>query len=220
MQLKAVIFDMDGVLIDSEPCWEEAGSETLQKFGVTLTKQQYLSTTGLRTKEWIDHWFTEFSIDKSFAESAGVEIVEKAIEKIRKAGKPLPGVYKIFEFFKQKKFRIGLATSSPVSLVDVVAEKLNIRNELHAVSSAEQLLHSKPHPEVYMNCAEKLGVSPLECVCFEDSFNGLISAKAARMKCVIVPVQTEHHSKKWGAADLKIKGLRDFSDALLSELEK
>jgi beta-phosphoglucomutase-like phosphatase (HAD superfamily) len=64
MQLNTVIFDMDGLLIDSEPCWQEAGMETLLEFNVTLTPVQYHHTTGLRTREWLDYWFTHFGIGK------------------------------------------------------------------------------------------------------------------------------------------------------------
>ena len=220
MQLNTVIFDMDGVLIDSEPYWQEAGTEILLHYNISLTDLQYHSTTGLRTREWIDWWFSHFGIDSQFAKEAESAIVNKAIEKIRDHATELEGVQYIFDFFKKRKFKIGLATSSPRDLIEVVAEKLHIKNNLDGISSAEELLHSKPHPEVYLNCAAELGSSPLQCICFEDSFNGLIAAKAARMRCVAIPAMSQRTDPKWAFADLKLNSLLEFNDSLLKSLDE
>jgi len=218
MQLNTVIFDMDGLLIDSEPYWQLAGMETLQKFNVTLAPAQYHHTTGLRTPEWLDYWFGYFDIPKDNIGEVTEELHQNVFEKIRTQAKALPGVDYIFKYFKQKGFRIGLATSSPLSLVDIVTDKLNIGHYLDATASAEHLPFGKPHPQVYMDCAAALGAHPLECLCFEDSFNGLIAAKAARMRCVVIPVADQYALPKWGAADLKLHALTDFNEAQLAGL--
>jgi mannitol-1-/sugar-/sorbitol-6-/2-deoxyglucose-6-phosphatase len=218
MELNTVIFDMDGLLIDSEPYWQEAGMETLEQFDVSLTLDQYHHTTGLRSSEWVDYWFDHFNINKNFAAEAESTIHRKAIEKIGDNGEAMPGVDHILSYFKQRDFRIGVATSSPMALVDVVIDKLGIRHYLDAIASAGDLPFGKPHPQVYMDCAVALAASPLECICFEDSFNGLIAAKAARMKCVIVPVADQFPLLKWGAADLKLHRLADFNDTHLATL--
>jgi mannitol-1-/sugar-/sorbitol-6-/2-deoxyglucose-6-phosphatase len=218
MHVNTVIFDMDGVLIDSEPYWEEAGSETMAEFGIVLTADQYNTTTGLRTREWIDFWFSYFHLDKRDAQTAENMIVTKAMDKIRDHANPMPGVDYILEFFSERNFTIGLATSSPMELIEVVVRKLKIKKFLKAFSSAEELLHSKPHPEVYLNCANNLSVSPLQCLCFEDSFNGMIAAKAARMKCAIVPAPPQFDHAKWGSADVKIASLAHFDDSILNSL--
>lgn len=218
MALDTAIFDMDGLLIDSEPYWQEAGMETLQQFDISLTLEQYHFTTGLRTKEWIDFWFRHFGIDLKFSQQAESQIVQKAIEKIGAHAVAMPGTEHIFSFLKERNFKVGLATSSPLELVDVVVEKLNLKNQFQAYSSAETLLYGKPHPQVYLNCAELLGATPLECVCFEDSFNGMISAKAARMKCVVIPVKEQASLPKWNAADLRLDSLSQFDQTALSHL--
>ena len=212
MQLNTVIFDMDGLLIDSEPCWQEAGMETLRQFNVTLTPIQYHHTTGLRTPEWLDYWFGFFNIPKDRIPEATAALHKNVIDKILHHASPLPGVQQILRYFRERSFRIGLATSSPLSLVDVVVDKLGIGAYLEAVASAEYLPFGKPHPQVYMDCAQALSASPLQCIAFEDSFNGLIAAKAARMKCVAIPVQDQYPLPKWGAADLKLSSLLDFGD--------
>ena len=219
MRLNTVIFDMDGLLIDSEPCWQEAGTETLLQFNVTLSPVQYHHTTGLRTREWLDYWFGYFGIGKERIPAAEAALHQHVIEKIRNQANPMPGVKEIIAFFKARNFRVGLATSSPLSLVNVVVEKLGIAGEFEAVASAEHLPYGKPHPQVYMDCAASLEVSPLQCLAFEDSFNGVIAAKAARMTCVAIPVHDQAHLPKWGAADLKLASLLDFTDQHLTALE-
>jgi mannitol-1-/sugar-/sorbitol-6-/2-deoxyglucose-6-phosphatase len=218
MPLTTVIFDMDGLLIDSEPCWQEAGMETLRQFNVTLSPIQYHHTTGLRTPEWLDYWFGYFGIDRSTIPAATAALHANVFEKIRTQAQPLPGVHQVLDFFRSKKFRIGLATSSPLSLANIVTDKLGIDDYFDAVTSAEDLPYGKPHPQVYMNCAAALGVNPLDCLAFEDSFNGVIAAKAARMTCVAVPVADQSALPKWGAADLKLASLADFTAAHLAAL--
>ncbi len=218
MRLNTVIFDMDGLLIDSEPCWQHAGMETLRQFDVTLSPIQYHHTTGLRTPEWLDYWFGYFGIDKNLIPAATAALHANVFEKIRTTAEPLPGVHQVLDFFKGKNFRIGLATSSPLSLAKIVTDKLNIGAFFDVVSSAGDLPFGKPHPQVYMNCAAELSSSPLECLAFEDSFNGLIAAKAARMKCVAVPVQDQYALPKWGAADCKLNSLLEFGDEQLKNL--
>jgi mannitol-1-/sugar-/sorbitol-6-/2-deoxyglucose-6-phosphatase len=218
MKLNTVIFDMDGLLIDSEPCWEEAGKLALASYDIVLSHEEYASTIGLRTREWIDWWFTRFGVDKQHASMAEKSIIDNAIRIIGEKGEPMPGVNYIIEFFQSHNFNIGLATSSPIGLVEVVADKLNIRHHLKAISSAENLEHGKPHPEVYLDCAKALKVSPLQCICFEDSFNGMLAAKAARMKCVVIPAANAFEFNGFGAADLKLRSLEEFGEAQLNSL--
>src|SRR5438874_6767822 len=83
MKFSAVIFDMDGLLIDSEPLWQQAGADMLQQFGVSLTDEQYHLTTGLRTPEWVDYWFTHFTIDKQKAVEMARLVEQTALHKIK-----------------------------------------------------------------------------------------------------------------------------------------
>jgi len=209
---------MDGLLIDSEPYWQEAGSEALQQHGVTLSTEQYHLTTGLRTPEWIDYWFSNYTIDKIHATDAITWIEQAAQDKIAAQGVAMAGVEYIMEFFKANDFKIGLASSSPMRLIQMVVDKLQIRHYLDTITSAEKLAFGKPHPQVFLNCAGALSTAPTSCIVFEDSFNGMIAAKAARMKCVVIPVPQQYDEPRWGAADVKLPSLQHFNREVLDAL--
>lgn len=218
MKLNTVIFDMDGLLIDSEPLWNEAADEIFKQYGICISTEQYAATTGMRIKEFVLYWFRVNGILAENAAVAEEKIIQLVIEKVKTKGKAMQGIQHIFSFFISRKYKIGLASSSPMSLIDIVVDKLGIRNCLHAISSANHLPYGKPHPQVYLDCAAALGSDPHECICFEDSFNGLIAAKAAGMKCVVIPAKHDSNKPKFSAADLKISSLQNFNDLLLHTL--
>ncbi|MFM6925180.1 MAG: hexitol phosphatase HxpB [Ferruginibacter sp.] len=219
MKLNTVIFDMDGLLIDSEPLWKESAEALFLTYGKQLTTQQYASTTGLRTKEFLMHWFRYFNLPETEIMEAEQKVVELVVKLVAQKGKPMPGVQHIFNFFLERNFKIGLASSSTAVLINLVIEMLGIGNHLQAVSSAAELAYGKPHPEVYLNCARELASIPEACICFEDSFNGMIAAKAAKMKCIIVPSLHDAKNPAWEAADLKISTLGNFNELLMSSLQ-
>ena len=211
MDLNTVIFDMDGLLIDSEPLWSEAATEVFAHYGKKMSLADFASTTGLRTMEFVLWWLRDYKFDDTELEKVSKKIIDLVIEKISLKGKAMPGLAYILDFFVQRNFKIGIATSPPLSVANAVINLLNIEKYIQAITSAEKLQHGKPHPQVYLECAEALQSSPLECVCFEDSVNGMIAAKAARMKCVVVPAYSQQKDEKWSVADLKISSLKNFS---------
>lgn len=211
MELNTVIFDMDGLLIDSEPLWSEAATEVFAYYGKKMTLADFASTTGLRTIEFVSWWLRDYTFDDAELEKVSGKITDLVIEKIQLKGKAMPGLAYILDFFAQRNFKTGLATSSPHRVANAVIDLLDIEKYIQAITSAEKLQHGKPHPQVYLDCAQTLQSSPLECVCFEDSVNGMIAAKAARMKCVVVPAYSQQKDEKWSIADLKISSLKNFS---------
>jgi sugar-phosphatase len=210
MKKSAVIFDIDGLLINSEPLWNKAATEIFRQYGIQLTEEQYAITTGLRSKEFVAYWLQQYQVPASEFERAEQRLITLAIELIDKEATLMPGVEHIFKFFLEKDFKMGLATSSPVALIEWVKDKLGIRSLIHASCSAQHLPFAKPHPQVYIDCAAAMHVSPLSCLCFEDSFYGMIAAKAARMTCVVVPSAEHIKLEHWGAADLKLSSLQNF----------
>ncbi len=220
MYLNTVIFDMDGLLIDSEPLWYEAALEVMGALGIKIGEEEYGLTIGLRTKEFLDFWFERHNADRTLLPATEKAITSSVIGKIRDGGKIMPGVEETISFFHRKKFKIGLATSSPLALVDAMIERTGLQNTFMAFASAEHLPYGKPHPQVYLDCALALGSKPSACVCFEDSFNGMIAAKAARMKCVVVPEPSRHHETRWLAADHLMHSLLDFNESVLYKIDR
>ncbi len=109
--------------------------------------------------------------------------------------------------------KIALASASPHFMLERVLELFNIRHYFSAVVvSAADLAHSKPHPEVYLNAAKALNVAPINCVSLEDSRNGMIACKAARMRSIVVPAAEQFNDKCWGLADVKIASLNELTE--------
>ncbi len=209
---------MDGLLIDSEPLWQEAANEIFNKKGISISNEQYETSTGLRTEEFLNYWFTFFNLDKTELIKTENEIVELVINKVTTKENVLPGVDYIFNFFTERNFKIGLASSSPLSLINEVVKLLKIDQYLSAISSAQDLTYGKPHPQVFLNCATSLQAKPEQCICFEDSLNGLIAAKAAKMKCVIIPPMHQAKLNRWCIADVQLNSLLEFNQHILAKV--
>ncbi|HVI44707.1 MAG TPA: hexitol phosphatase HxpB [Chitinophaga sp.] len=216
--INTVIFDMDGLLVDSEPLWGIAIREVFATVGVTLSKEMSHQTTGLRTKEVVSYWHNYFKWEGKSAEQVTEEIIDSVIQKIIAEGKPMEGVEYILQYFREKGFKMGLASSSPLRLIEAVLNHLNIKSAFQAVYSAEFEDYGKPHPAVYLACAKALESDPLQCIAFEDSVTGMIAAKAARMTTVVVPEAHNQQDIRYAVANLRLNSLLDFNDTTLSSL--
>lgn len=207
MHTTTAIFDMDGLLIDSEPLWFEAALESLSTFNIQLCENEYIQTTGLRTQEFLQHWFTVYNIDPIHIPETAVDITEKVIGKITDKGNPMQGAIEAVAMAANAGLKLGLASSSPLKLIDAVLIKIGLDQAFETRLSAEHMDFGKPHPQVFIDCARALRSQPIECICLEDSFNGLIAAKAARMKCIVVPHPDQFEELRWSIADRKIISL-------------
>jgi len=210
MKITTVIFDMDGLLIDSEPLWYEAANEAFGKHGVLISPEAYVTTTGLRTREFLQHWMRIFNIDSLFADQLEEDIKNAVIHKVLTKAEIMPGVKHAIDLVTSLGMNIGLASSSPQSLIDAMLTRTGFHGIFNVTTSAEFLAYGKPHPQVFIACAELMHVSPEECICIEDSFNGLISAKASKMKCIVVPHPEQFMQLRWNAADVKLKTLLEL----------
>ena len=206
----AVIFDMDGVLIDSEPLWKIAMEEVFSSHGSNLTKQDFQRTVGLRIDEVITYWHKHEGWKNVSPDAVEREIVMKMVELIRENAQPLPGVVETLEYLKKNGKKIGLATSSYEILIQTVLRELNIASFFDFTHSAEHEAYGKPHPAVYLSVANSLGIDPVRCMVVEDSLNGIISAKAARMKVVCIPEKTHFLEPKLSLADFMYDSMSDL----------
>lgn len=210
----AVIFDMDGVLIDSEPLWKIAMEEVFQSIGCPLTRQDFQKTVGLRLDEVIEYWYEHTGWSNATPKEVEERIVQRMIILLKENGKPLTGVKETLAFLKEKGKKIGLATSSYSILIETILEVLSIKHYFDITHSAENEQFGKPHPAVYLTVAKELNVSPLKCLVIEDSLNGVISGKAARMKVVCIPEKTHHPEPKLMLADYHFEDMSLFLNYL------
>ncbi|MDD2983149.1 MAG: hexitol phosphatase HxpB [Crocinitomicaceae bacterium] len=212
--IEAVIFDMDGVLIDSEPVWKDAMEEVFAAVGCPLTREDFQKTVGLRLDEVITYWYGISPWEKVSPEEVMQQIINRMVALLSASGKPLTGVVETLRFLKQKGLKIGLATSSYEVLIDCVLDTLNIREFFDFTHSAEREAYGKPHPAVYLTTAETLGVNPQNCLVIEDSINGVISGKAARMHVVCIPEKTHIVNPKLILADYQFESMDEMLEAL------
>ncbi len=197
----AVIFDMDGVLIDSEPLWKIAMEEVFHSIGSFLNKEDLQKTVGLRIDEVVRFWHKHEGWQNVSPQEVEQEIVLKMKTLITEQGEALEGVKKMLLFLKQQNKKVGLATSSYEVLIETVLRVLEIKDSFDFAHSAEHEDFGKPHPAVYLSVASKLNVPASRCLVIEDSLNGIISAKSARMKVVCIPERTHHPEPKLILAD-------------------
>ncbi|MFA5916704.1 MAG: hexitol phosphatase HxpB [Candidatus Gracilibacteria bacterium] len=215
MKIEGIIFDMDGLLIDSEPLWQEAEINSFKKVGINLTVEQTTKTTGLHVDEVVEYWYSLFPWNEKDLGKKEVSknIVTMVKDLINSKGVEKAGVAKIISFLKSKNINnIAIASSSEYSIIETVINKFNIRDYFNVINSAQDEEFGKPHPGVYISTYKKMGLKPEQCLSFEDSLNGVISSKAAKVKCVAVPEIININNNKFLISDLIIKSLNDFGE--------
>lgn len=207
---QAAIFDMDGLLIDSEPLWHKAEITVFASVGVHLTPEQCRETTGVRIDEVVRlrHRQQPWS-NKSLAQ-VEAEIVEEVQYLALHEGCAMPGVQELLEELARRRFRIALASSSPLSMIRTVVNHLGLAPYFSRLSSATSEAQGKPHPGVYLSTAAALAMPPRACLAFEDSVPGVLSAHAAGMSVVAVPDPHHYARAEFEVAIMKLPTLIEF----------
>lgn len=214
----AAIFDMDGLLIDSEPFWKEAEKAVFTSLGVEVTDDLAEKTATMTTREVTEFWYSFHPWSELSLEQAESAVIHKVEALISERGHELTGVTNLLVFLNEKGVKVGLSTNSPYPLVPVILNKLGIAHYFDAVSSADDVSNGKPSPDVYLSTLHKLGADAENCIDFEDSHSGLIAAKSARLKAVAVPHPELYHHSKFDIADMKLSSLAEFNEAHLKAL--
>lgn len=213
-RVDAVIFDMDGVLIDSEPLWQAAEIAVFARHGVTLDTDLCRQTTGLRIDEVVAYWRRRRPWSGADDATVTDEIKQAVAALIRAEGRALPGALTAPKAARDLGLRCALASSSPMVVIDAVLDVLGLRDDFEVVRSAETEALGKPHPAVYLTTAAALGVPAHHCVAVEDSVNGMVSACAARMTTVVIPEPPLRADPRFGLADFQVDSLADLPATL------
>jgi sugar-phosphatase len=242
--VEAVVLDMDGLLIDTEPVWRSAESAVFAGLGIPLSESDVLGSTGQPIEELIPVWrqrsredgpsgggasgggasgggggarLTDAEVaDLTDAEVAGL-VVDRVIAHVKAEGEAMPGVVAAIALFGRCGLRLAIASSSPRRLIDAVCGRLGL-DGIEVRCSAMDEARGKPAPDVYLTAARRLGVAPANCLALEDSPNGVAAAKAAGMRCVAVPDPLLAADPRYHRADLVLRSLTDLDEAALRRL--
>jgi mannitol-1-/sugar-/sorbitol-6-/2-deoxyglucose-6-phosphatase len=213
--LQAVIYDLDGLLIDSEPCWEQAEMEVLCSVGVPLTPERCHETTGLRLDEAVAYWAARHPWRGVSHEEVVRRILQRVLALLAERAPLKPGVRESLEVVERAGLRVALASSSPLVLIEGALERVGLRSAFEQVVSAEGERFGKPHPGVYLRVAGRLGVSPASCLALEDSVNGVLAATSAGMRCIAVPERWPVVDSRFSTAHAIVRSLVELDADLL-----
>ena len=213
--IKAVIFDMDGLLIDSEPLWDRAQIAAYKTVGFKPTAKDIQRRRGRGIKSIVADYYRIHKWEGPTPEEIGVRIIDDLLKLVDKEGVLKPGVHRTIEICKAHSLSMAIASSSDRRVINAVVDKLQIRSFFDEIYSAEHEEHSKPHPGVFLTTAKLLDVEPEECLVFEDAPSGVLAAKSARMKCIAVPEPDVKDNKFIQTADHILDSLEEFSENLL-----
>lgn len=217
MSKKAFIFDMDGLLINSEPLWQQAGINILNQYGLTITHSDMALWTGLPTSTIVANACAKYhrTLDHT---KAATDILNHAVELICDAKPLMPNVKETLTLLKEQGYRMAIASASPRRLLDHIVESCQIDDYFEYISSAHELPHSKPHPMVYLQACEQLGLRPEECVGVEDSKVGMTAVKAASMTAIVIPAAEHFTNAYWSLAEFKLASLAEITPEFLQKL--
>ena len=216
--MRAVIFDMDGLLIDSEPLWRRAEREVFAGVGLDLSDADCEQTTGLRTDDLVGFWFDRRPWSGPSQEHVGAAINARAVELISELGTPMPGAVAAVERARSAGLAVGLASSSFHELIDAVIRKLGLDGVFMVTASAVDEEAGKPDPAVYLTAARRLGLPARHCVAVEDSAVGVRSAVAAGMRVIAVPTPRHFELPAFDRTDLKLHSLEEFTADVVRSL--
>lgn len=208
--IKAVIFDMDGTLINSQPIWYQVSTDFFQKNGFPVTMDDMIKLTGSPVAKLVDYVLqTHGQKDKERAQLV-TELMDYAVSEILAAKPLMPNVKEVLAQLKQQGIKMAVASASPRNMLQGIVDSCGIAEYFDYLASAEELDYNKPHPAVYLHAAQQLSINPTECFAVEDSVLGMISGKAATMKTVVIPAQAEWDDPRWTLADFKLTNIAEL----------
>lgn len=217
--IHAVIFDLDGLILDSETPEVLAWQDTYARHGLEFPVDQWLQNVGRTDSPW-DAYAALRALDPP------VDLAreraywrERHESHAREFLRPLPGVVPLLGAVRKRGLRTAVASSSPRASIVRVLQALNLADQFDAAAGGDEVPRAKPAPDVYLLAAQRLGASPEACVALEDSRNGLLAAKAAGMACIVVPSALTR-SLDFAEADLVVGSLQEVTTETIAALAR
>jgi mannitol-1-/sugar-/sorbitol-6-/2-deoxyglucose-6-phosphatase len=214
----ASIFDMDGLLIDSEILWHEAEIEILGGLGVPLGREACRTTKGMFVEEVTAYWFERYAWAGPTTTEVAVSIVDRVIALLLAKGELKAGAEHAIAMCADRGLPLAVASSSQYRLIEVALDHFGLRHHFVLIHSAQDEPYGKPHPAVFITTAQLLGVAPRQCLVWEDAPAGVVAAKAASMACIAVPEAGEEHQPAFGLADAVLGSLLQMDDRLWDDV--
>lgn len=210
-RFEAVIFDMDGVLVDTEPIYLNMNQKLFTTLGVEISIEEHQTFVGISANKMWRYIQEKFSLTFSVEELKIMEREMKHQTLSATALEPIQGVREILENLKIHNFKIGLASSSLRKNIDLILQKTGIADYFDCIVAGEEVKNGKPEPDIFLLVSENLGIKPQKCIVIEDSQNGVLAAKRASMFCVGF-VNPNSGKQDLSKADIEIQ---NFNDELL-----
>jgi HAD superfamily hydrolase (TIGR01509 family) len=184
--LDAVVFDMDGVLVDTEHLWDEVREELTEEWGGRYTPEAQEAMMGMSSVEWSRYLHETVGLRES-PEVINAEVVRRMLARYEVDLPVVPGAVESVTQIAEQGLRLALASSSNRELIDAVLNRLDLTALFHVTVSSEEVPRGKPAPDVYLEAARRLGVEPARCAAVEDSASGIRAAYAAGMRVIAYP---------------------------------
>jgi HAD superfamily hydrolase (TIGR01509 family) len=208
--IEAVVFDMDGVLVDSEPIWRAVEREVFAGVGIEVTDADLFETMGVRVADVVERWHRRHPWDEPSREEIVETIVEHVAQAIERDDAINEEAIRAIGYVEGLGLQLALASSSPMRLIRAVLSLGGLADRFEVVLTAEDEEQGKPDPAVYRSAALALRAAPERCLAVEDSVNGVLSAKAAGMVCVAIPVSGV--TDGFEEADLVLGSIAEFDE--------
>lgn len=208
--ISAVIFDLDGLIFDSETPEVLAWQETYARYGLEFPLDRWLLNVGRIDSPW-----DAYAALRAIAPPLDLAVVrgfwrERHDIHAREYRRPLPGVVALLAVVRARGWRTAVASSSRQASIQRALQALNMTDQFDATAGGDEVERAKPAPDVYLLAAKRVGATPAECVALEDSQNGVLAAKAAGMTCIAVPSALTR-SLDFSAADLVVRSLEEVT---------
>jgi HAD superfamily hydrolase (TIGR01509 family) len=216
VSITASLFDMDGLLIDSEVLWHKAEVEIFGALGVPLVESSNRSTKGVYVDDVVDYWYARYPWSGPSVDEVVEMLLQRVGSLVESEGRLLPGALRAVDLTSDRG-PVALASSTPLALIHRCLEHFDLTNRFASIHSAEFEPYGKPHPGVFLTAASSLGIEPSRCLVFEDSTTGVIAARAASMRLVAVPTPEDRGQVEFLLADLVLETLEELTTDWLDE---
>ncbi|MDN5359328.1 MAG: hypothetical protein PWQ84_391 [Thermotogaceae bacterium] len=210
--IKGLIFDMDGVLIDSEPLYKTLNGKLFKELGFSLTDDEYTKFVGTTDEKMLSVLKKRFSLEQSVKEMNQLrEDIHMTFFKSAKLY-PMEHLYDLLDWAKDKELKLAVASSTDEKFVLLILEKIGILDSFHTVVCGNHIDRSKPAPDIFLKAAEELNLKPEECLVIEDSTNGVKAGKRAGM--TVIGFQSDDGSQDLSNAHIQVLSLKEAKMAI------